>query len=88
MHIFGILDQPVKVIGINTVIFQESMKVKKASDIKRNVGILGISQWQFPFVYRKHDHVLKIQKTGFQQPHDLQPPQRLPWKSILSELMC
>ena len=43
MNIFRILDQSVKVISINTVIFQESIQAEILANIKRNVSILSVS---------------------------------------------
>src|SRR5690606_16764629 len=73
MYRIRFLNQTVKMISINAVVFKKSVQTEMLSDIIRKISILGISERQFSFIYGKHNHIFKIQKSVSKSPINCNP---------------
>src|SRR5690554_369844 len=87
MNFFGIVHQPIEGVGINGIVLFLNRETKGPSEIKRDHGIHRGCRRETSFVHVTDDYSLKIQVSGFQNPHNLEPLQwlSLKWQLHLSE---
>jgi len=67
------LQKAVKMVGIHCVFFFVCREAKFALEVIGDHGIIILTRWQDPFIYRGKDHGIKIKVPALKHSHNLKP---------------